>query len=249
MVIYEFPQLINGKVPQGAYIIGCDPYGSDSADGDSLGAVIVLKTKKYFDKIGHDEVVAVYYGRPYQGRQIFNENLYKLSKFYGNATIYFENVRGNVKEYFEKIKRLDLLAHKPVTVFNKKASFTQAPTLEYGYPMSSREMKIESAQYVRDWLLEERSKDSEENIIRNLDCIYDRFLIQQLIGFNLEGNFDAPMAFMGCILGINETYNQYELSINNTSVLEKYQQEITSILTNNKKIFNGKFTTNQYDIS
>ena len=53
----------------------------------------------------------------------------------------------------------------------KKASHMQAPTLEYGYPMASREMKIEASQYIRDWLLEERSQDTEGNILRNLDCI------------------------------------------------------------------------------
>ena len=162
------PRLIDGKVPKGSYIIGHDPYGSDSADGESLGAIVVIKTKKHFDLIGHDEVVAVYYGRPFQGRHVVNEMLYKLSKFYGDAKIYFENVRGNVKEYFEKIKRLDLLAHKPQTVLTKKASFTQATSLEYGYPMSSREMKLESAIFVRDWLLEERSQE-DGKVVRNLN--------------------------------------------------------------------------------
>lgn len=236
VVIYELPQLINDRVPEGAYIIGHDPYGSDSQDGESLGAIQVIKTKKYFDKIGHDEVVATYYGRPWQGRHVVNEILYKLSKFYGNAKIYFENVRGNVKEYFEKIKRLDLLAHKPVTTLSKRASHEQAPTLEYGYPMSSRDMKLEAAIYVRDWLLEERSTH-EGKVIRNLDKLRDIFLIDQLIAFNLEGNFDAVMAFMGCIIGINETYNQYEKNINTTNNWQTIDKDISNLLANNKKLF------------
>lgn len=115
-----------------------------------MAATVVLKTKKAFNSIGHDEIVAVYYGRPYQGRHIVNENLYKLSLFYGGAKIYFENVRGNVKEYFEKIKRLDLLAKQPTTVLNKKASYTQSNVVIYGYPMSSQQMKIEAMHYIRD---------------------------------------------------------------------------------------------------
>lgn len=151
VVIYEFPELIDGRVPEGAYIIGHDPYASDDPNGDSLAATVVMKTKKYFDKIGHDEIVAMYVGRPYQGRHIINENLYKLSKFYGDAKIYFENVRGNVKEYFEKIKRLDLLAKQPQTVLSKKASYENtSPVIIYGYPMSNKAIKMEALQYVRD---------------------------------------------------------------------------------------------------
>lgn len=236
VMIYEFPQLIDNRVPPGAYIIGYDPYAKDDPDGESLASIIVLKTKKYINSIGHDEIVATYYGRPFQGRHIVNETLYKLSKFYGNATIYFENVRGNTKEYFEKIKRLDLLARKPQTILTKKASFNQAAPQEYGYPMSSRQMKLDCAQYVRDWLMEERGND-----LRNLDFIYDKFLLEQLIAFNMDGNFDAVMGLFGCIIGLNETYNQYEQSLMSDSPKNKMEQDISKLLVNNKFLFNGKY--------
>lgn len=57
---------------------------------------------------------------PFLGKNAVNETLYKLSLLYGKAKIYFENNVGNVKDYFEKIQRLDLLALQPITVFNKK---------------------------------------------------------------------------------------------------------------------------------
>ena len=236
VMIYEFPRLIDEKVPEGAYIIGYDPYASDDPEGESLAAILVLKTKKYASQIGHDEIVATYYARPFQGRHIVNETLYKLSKFYGNAKIYFENVRGNTKEYFEKIKRLDLLARKPQTILTKKASFQQAASNEYGYPMSNRQMKIDSAHYTRDWLLEEREGDK-----RNLDMIYDKFLLQQLIAFNMDGNFDAVMGLFGCIIGLNETYNQYERQLLNIEAETTFQKELDKVLVKNKRLFNGKF--------
>jgi len=170
VVVYEFPQVIDGKVPPGAYIIGHDPYASDDASGSSLGTIFVLKTEKYASTIGSAELVAVYRGRPYAGRHIVNDILHKLSLFYGNAKIYFENVRGNVKEYFEKIKRLDLLCKQPTTIFNKKASFMTGPSVTYGYPMSSRVMKMEGIQYIRDWLLEVKF-ERDDRTYRNIDFI------------------------------------------------------------------------------
>ena len=141
VVIYEFPKLIDGKVPQDAYIIGCDPFKDDSPEGPSLASIYVMKTPRHFSSVGHDEIVASYVGRPYMGKIIVNEILHKLSLFYGNAKIYFENAVGNVKDYFEKVTRLDLLATQPTTLFNKKASYNTSPTLIYGYPMPNQRVK------------------------------------------------------------------------------------------------------------
>lgn len=100
-----------------------------------------MKTNKYPTTVGHNEIVATYIGRPYEGVNAVNEILYKLSLFYGNAKIYFENAVGNVKDYFEKIKRLDLLAKQPVNVLNRKASFNTTESVIYGYPMSNEKIK------------------------------------------------------------------------------------------------------------
>ncbi len=213
VVIYEFPITDKfGNVPKDLYIIGHDPVATDSASGESFAATYVLKTRQHWQQYGHDEVVACHITRPYDGRAQINENLLKLSMLYGGAIIYFENMVGNVKEYFEKMKRLDLLARQPTTLFNKKASFDGKMPVVYGYPMSNRKTKLDGVQYVRDWLLEERGKD-EDKIIRNLDRIWDKALLQELVAFDLDGNFDRVMAFMGCIIGLNEMFNQYHNSI------------------------------------
>ena len=148
-IIYEFPYLDNGQTPQDAYIIGCDPFRDNTGISGSFAAIYVMKTNKYPSTVGHNEIVATYIGRPYEGVNKVNELLYKLSLFYGNAKIYFENAVGNVKDYFERIKRLDLLAKQPVNVLNRKASFNTTETLVYGYPMSNEKIKWEALQYVR----------------------------------------------------------------------------------------------------
>lgn len=229
VVVYDFPITVEGSVPKDMYIIGHDPYATDDPDGDSLGAVYVLKSPKH-PTYGGNEVVASFIGRPHQGRRIINEAIYKLSMFYGNAKIYFENVRGNVKEYFEKVKRLDLLAKQPTMVFNKKASYeSTSKAIIYGYPMSGKAMKAEGIQYIRDWLLEERG-ELDGKIVRNLDMIPDKGLLQELIAFNYGGNFDRVMAFMGCIVGLEERFNRYMAPV--TTKKEKY-----NFLTKNTNLF------------
>jgi hypothetical protein len=211
VVIYELPETDDeGNVPEDMYLIGHDPYRTDSPTGPSLATIFVLKTKKYATTYGHDEIVAVYRGRPYNGRNVVNETLLKLSLFYGNAKIFFENEVGNVKEYFEKQKKLHLLAKQPTTILSKKAAHqSKTSQVVYGYPMSNRKFKMEGVHYLRDWLLEERG-EVNGTVMRNLDKIPDQALLQELISFNLDGNFDSVMGFMGCIFGMEEHYNTFE---------------------------------------
>jgi hypothetical protein len=236
VVIYEFPQLIDGVVPPGAYVIGCDPFKDDSATGNSLAAIYVMKTNKYFSQIGHDEIVASYIGRPYQGKNAVNEILHKLALFY-NAKIYFENAVGNVKDYFERVKRLDLLATQPVTIFNKKASYNTNTPMIYGYPMSNQKVKWEAIQYLRNWVLEERSLDGE-GTLRNLDLILDIGLLQELLAFTMDGNFDRVMGLAGCVIGLEETFNinkrRDEAAMSQTHV------EFNNFIVNNTKLFRNE---------
>jgi hypothetical protein len=234
VTIFEFPITDKqGNVPKGMYIIGHDPYSKDEDTGESLATIYVMKTRKY-PLHGGNEIVAVYAGRPQMGRKIYNEILYKMSLFYGEAKIFFENAVGNTKEYFEKNRRLDLLAHQPTTVFSNKASWeSKGSTTVYGYPMSNNKFKVEGLNYIRDWLLEERGATESGRILRNLDLIPDKALLQEMIMFNLDGNYDRVMGLMGCILGMEETYNQY---------VQVVKQDNTKMdfLVNNKNLFKPK---------
>lgn len=164
--------------------------------------------------------------------------MYKLSLFYGNAKIFFENTAGNTKDYFERIKRLDLLALQPTYVLNKKASYNTAQSLVYGYPMSNDKVKWEAIKYLKSWLLEER-EITETSIKRNLDFIPDRYILQQLKSFNMKGNFDGVMALVGCIIGLNElSFNtKSEVEITRLSQLES---DIQKFITNNERLFKTK---------
>ena len=231
VVVFEFPILLDGRVPPGAYIIGHDPYATDAEQG-SMATIYVMKTSKYAMEIGHNEIVACYVGRPFAGKAAVNEILMKLSLFYGNAKIYFENNVGNVKEYFEKHKRLDLLASRPRTVLSKKAAHEGADVLEYGYPMSNQHIKKEAIGYLRDWYLEVHH-EQDGKVYRHLDLIPDIGLIKESQAFNFDGNFDRVMAMCGCIIGLRETENQFKNSV--------YRKEDNSVdlsfITKNKALF------------
>ena len=234
IIIYEFPAMVNGKVPEGAYVIGHDPYKDDNERGDSLASIYVVKSAKYFNDIGHDEIVAEYVGRPYDGMNKVNETILKLSLFYGEAKIYFENAVGNTKDYFERIKRLDLLATKPTALFTTTASYARSPTIEYGYPMSNQFIKRKGISYLRDWLLQERGDGK-----RNIDLINSRALLQEIAYFTYEGNFDRVMGLMGAIFGLAQMTRNMEESLH---MPKKDTSPNLDFIFNNKKLFRNVAT-------
>lgn len=239
VVIYELPSFVNDVIPEGAYIIGCDPFKDDTSSGNSLASIYVMKTSKHFATIGHNEIVASYVGRPYFGKNQVNEILHKLSLFYGNAKIYFENNVGNVKDYFEKVRELRLLARQPVTVFNKKASYETTASVVYGYAMSNQKVKWEALQYLRQWLLTEREEGK-----RNLDMILDPALLQELISFTMETNADRVMSLVGCIIGLEETHNIDTRRAQHAVETSQLQKDFDRLIINNKRLFsnNEKFS-------
>lgn len=241
VVIWEHPYveyneaLKKHSVPPGAYIISCDPYKDDTPDGSSLAAIYVVKTSKYPSTVGFDQIVASYVGRPYLGKSAVNEILHKLALYY-NARIYFENSVGNVKDYFEKVSRLDLLATQPLTLFNKKAA-SITTTLVYGYPMPNHRVKLEALQYLRNWLLTPRDEKT-----LNLDLIPDPALLSELISFTLEGNFDRVMSLVGAVIGLEEQNNLLKRRLYNEAELSSLDREIDRIFTNNKYLPKHAFT-------
>lgn len=227
---YYAPQKIQGEVPDGAYIIGLDPYAVEGSvkisKGTSLGCAYVMRTRKYWKEMGQPEVIcAAYIGREERSDD-FLYNVYKLAKYY-NAKIFFENDRGNVKQYFQKKKALHYLAETPGNVIEKHLSSTSTTlSRRYGYSMSNLKFKEDAIQYVIDWVLEERV---EGEGTRNLDMIIDIALLEEMIRFNFDGgNFDRVMALVGCILGLEE----YKI------VDRQVRKDQSTFWTSNRKLFN-----------
>ena len=240
VVMYEAPVMVEGKVPQDMYIIGYDPYGLDEAgEGASLGAAYVLKTPKY-RRHGYNEIVAEYVGRSPGGLKGFHYNVEKLSVFYGNAKIMFENDRGEVKAFFEKRRKLYLLAEQPDTVISKAVSGPKIQRI-YGSSMSSQAMKGAAETYVLDFLLETRGSSQDGRSIRNLDLIPSIGLLEELVRYNRQGNFDRVCALMQLVICLEERYNEYLENATTTNNGLDY-----SFLINNKSLFPG-YNKQQYE--
>ena len=194
ILMYEPPyrEPATGKVPSGLYIICNDPYGQNkSAGSTSLGATYVIKRTNRFSQ-PDDMIVASWVGRP-ASQDDYNRKLFLLAEYY-NAKIGFENDRGEVIPFAKRFNRLHYLQEQ-FEMLHKKELQSATVQRDYGMHMTGPR-KSQGEVYIKDWLLTPRGIDEDGNIKLNLHYIYDVALLEELIKYNKDGNFDRVMALM-----------------------------------------------------
>lgn len=184
VVIYEYPN----NPPKGLFKIGYDPVQQDQ--GTSLASVWV---KKGFQKYSatNDVIAATYTGRK-QTMDDIHKIVEQLAELY-NAEIMYENMTSDVKNYFRQRNKLHLLAAQPDAVIGKAIKNSGVKRI-YGCHMND-DLKKLGASLTKKWLLKERDKDDGDSIITNIDTICDPGLIEELILWNMKGNFDRVSAW------------------------------------------------------
>lgn len=178
------------NAPAGLYIAGIDPYDQDKAENSaSMGSIIIYKRFLNADQTSHLPV-AEYTGRP-EFANDFYEQCRRLLEWY-NAKALYENEKTGLKSYFETKNCLYLLHRQPNII--KSISPNTKVDRTYGTHMS-KTIKESIEIMARDWL-----KTELEPGIMQLTKIYSKPLLDELIAYNVDGNFDRVIAFMLCIM-------------------------------------------------
>ena len=186
-----------GHVPANMYYVLVDPfYKDDSTDRTSLGAIYVYKAINNFSASEGDIIVAWYVGRP-RTTDKFHKIVFDLARFYG-ATVQSEIAGGGkgLYDYAKINKLLHLCELEPSLMFNKSVEVKET-SKSYFMNMPGKIVN-QALAYLNDWLLQERSLTSDSSgktiKILNLNKIYDVGLLDELIKFSDDGNFDRISA-------------------------------------------------------
>lgn len=194
IMIYERPV---PNAPKGLYKIGYDPVRQDK--GSSLASLVVYKGV-HAGSLYHSVIVAEFIGRHELADE--TDRFAEMLAIYYNTTVMHENEVSTVKNYFRRIKRLDLLAHQPDAVISKNIKKSNVARV-YGCHMNEQ-LKDAGERYVKDWLLTILDYDENEKPIRTIDRIYSQRLLEELIAYNRKGNFDIVSALFMCMFQVQE---------------------------------------------
>ena len=199
VIQYQPPYKFGNHTPPELYYICVDPYAMDKDKNkalgkrDSLGAAYVIKRINNFSK-PYDLIVAEYVARP-KFQDDFNRQLFLMAQYY-NAKIVFENDRdGNILAYARTNKLLNWLEEE-LTVYDSNDQPRKKLGRNYGVSMSNLEVKKQSVQYFRDWLLSPREINEDGEFELNLHKIYSIPLLEEILKFSYDGNMDRHSAML-----------------------------------------------------
>lgn len=240
VAIYENPQQIRGQVPEDMYIFTYDPYVSDNIDeGGSLGVTLGFLNPKYTSEgFNGNYLVCSYIGKHPNGKDAYYEIQEKLLAYYGSPYrgLWYESNRGDsVKDYYLRKKKLHLLALEPLR--SKDPGVHQKRVQKYGFTVGNQVDKIEMCDDGAELLLQHTMfNGKKKRVVETLPCL---FLVQQLIQFELKGNYDAVSSFIGYPLALKELEHQI------ISERMKPKHNPLSALSMNPNIFKQSDTLNR----
>lgn len=201
----------NGKVPDNLYYIVADCFAVDTeqaTDWNSLGAFYVYKKVNSLFPTEDDILVGWYAGRPPRVKD-FHRRVFLAARFY-NAIVQTE-IKGGGQELLNYAKDhgfLEYCGERP-TVFNQDKEFKKVSGRQF-FVRIEENTKPERIQKLVDWLLKERNlkiEGDETQYVLNLERIYDRALLEELIKYNPNGNFDR----ISCLLVLMTIQQEAEL--------------------------------------
>jgi hypothetical protein len=194
IVIYEFP--IENPA-YGLYVAGIDPYRQGQAKySTSLGSVYIYK--RMHDLTGEkyqDMFVASYCARP-DKKETWEEQARLLIKYY-NARALCENDDISFIEYMKSKGDAHYLEKQPQWLLEVIPNTTVKR--EFGIHRSARKvidyLHTCLKRYMEDVIYSE--KDEDGNVIKEVSGvskIFDPMLLEEIIQYNEEGNFDRIIA-------------------------------------------------------
>ena len=194
VVIYEFPI---SAPPYGLYVAGIDPYRQGkSAYSSSLGSVYIYKRmhsitgEKY-----QDMFVASYCARP-DKKETWEEQARYLIKYY-NARALCENDEISFIDYMISKGDAHYLERQPDWL--KEIVPNTTVRRDYGIHRSSEKIRdfLHGClkKYTEEVLVTDKSNDGELiSETKGMVKIFDPMLLEEMIQYNEEGNFDRIIA-------------------------------------------------------
>jgi hypothetical protein len=193
IVIWEHPI---SDAPWGLYVGSCDPYDHDKSTTDSLLSCFIYKRTTPGYGQG-DIIVAEYTGRPNTAEEAYE--IVRLLAIYYHCNILYENQCKGMFPYFTHKHSDYLLADQPDII---KDIIKNSNVQRSKGTHMSKEIKIWAEGRTKEWLNTELSPG-----IKRLTTIYSEPLIEELISYNDEGNFDRVISFFLLMIYLEELYH------------------------------------------
>ena len=176
-----------GEVMYGRYIAAIDPYDDDESTTNSVGSILVLDLLT-------DRIVCHYKGRPETANTFF-ETCRRILKYY-NAVANYERNKKGIYGYLYNKSQLHLLCDEPEILKDKGISKANTFGNNSKGTYGSTPVIIYGLQRAVDWMSATAYGEEEGSEVSNLDKIRSIPLLQEIIAWNPNDNFDDISALL-----------------------------------------------------
>lgn len=183
----------NGEITNGLYIIGTDPIDFDRDEVSnkySLGSTFVMNALT-------EQIVAEYTGRPDTATEYY-ETVRRLCLYYNAEVMYENNIKG-MGVYFINNNSEHLLANRP-KVLEDALDYKSKANRRKGYTATSR-VNAYGRNAISEWL---SSPWGEEGEAKKTHSILSEGLLEELINWNRDGNFDRVSALVALMIHLKD---------------------------------------------
>ena len=195
VVILEFPM---ENPPYGLYVAGTDPYRQGQAKySSSLGSIYIYKRINSITGEGYQDMMVAYYTARPDKHADWNEQARLLTKYY-NARNLCENDEMSFIDYMLSKNEAYYLERQPEWL--KEIVPNTTVTRDFGIHRSAEKIRnfLHTClkKYIEEVIYEE--KDENGQVIKQVfgvSRILDPMLLEEIIQFNEDGNYDRIVAF------------------------------------------------------
>jgi len=191
-IIHEHP--VEGS-PFGRYVAGIDSYDFDESTTNSLGSMFIIDT---FTK----RVVAEYTGRPETAKDFYETC--RRGLLYYNTKVLIENANRGIFEYFDSKNCGYLIADVPdiVKEYNESIKAKTGTTRQRGFTPTDK-LNAFARGMIAEYLKSSTNNPEkpEELFVHKFRCLA---AIQEMINWNMDGNFDRVSALGCAVLLMNQ---------------------------------------------
>lgn len=196
IVILQDPFKLRDKVPDNLYVISVDPYSDEEAtESPSIGSFCVEEQLNTITRAKGNIEVCWYDGRPegFDGQDRFCRRLFWAAEYYNAKIVIENNEKGNIVHWAKTHKDTkgrwftEYLHEQLALGYDIKIATKANMKREYGIHMTEGRKRQGIKDY-QEYLLMPRGEkimpDGSIKILRNLNFIYNRGLLQEAISFN-----------------------------------------------------------------
>jgi len=197
----EAPFLIFEDIPEETppmymYVAGMDDYKQTTSNTDSVGTIYIYKFNMFGDSFAK-KLVASYSARP-DKHKTFHKNCLLLMEAY-NAVCFMENEDTAFIEFLEEMHLEDKYLMKAVD-FTSALNITNNAPRKYGWsPKQSKQKLLNMFVNYCNADIDSVNTEGETIKVKGITRIDDIHLLNEIINYKEDGNFDRISASLGAI--------------------------------------------------